>query len=135
MFYPHPYVWIVMPQARTKRVQYQSNAAQYKLDPTKVFEVVADLLRYVSDESTSFIRGNPGFGVPTVQIRYEARRLIVTADTIGDLTEHLDCRIVDLATLVLSEDGKDLTFEVHSHESVVVNPEGLKHIVESYIID
>ncbi|MBI2650091.1 hypothetical protein HYX04_02130 [Candidatus Woesearchaeota archaeon] len=118
-----------MTQAQAERVTYQSKAAQYKLDPNKVFEVVAMLGQYIDFQNANHPKVNPDFLSPSVSLQGNGRKLVLSAEAVnqpGFLTSF------DLATLVLSEDGKELTFEVHEHPRVAIDPKDLEYVANQY---
>ena len=118
-----------MTQAQAERVTYQSKAAQYKLDPSKVFEVVTMLGQYIHFQKANHPKVNPDFLSPAVSLQGNGRKLVLVAEVVnqpGFLTGF------DLATLVLSKDGKELTFEVHEHLSVAIDPKDLEYVATTY---
>ena len=111
------------------RPVYDSIEQTYSLDPARVFEIVANLDQYVEIEKHKAEKAWPT-NFTSFHLLGIGRTLSLSAEALSRSREILTT--VNLADLVLSEDGKRLDFKVHAFERLVVDPSDLSYIGNRY---
>ena len=112
-----------------ERTTYQSQPAEYKLDASRLFSVVSDLIEYANAQKQVHENANSGLLNPTTQFIGVGLKFILNTRVVNE-EGYLSC--FDLATLVLSEDAKELTFKIHGNAKVAIDPIKLNYIADQY---
>ena len=113
---------------------YKARNAVYQVDTGRWAEVVSALSSYLFDERMKFEHDGGEQGRFPTSLNGEGKELAVRTQ-VG-----IPCKGVELAgshnlvTLVLNEDGQNMTFAVHAHPKLDVNPDGLYKIGERFDI-
>ncbi len=106
------------------RQTYKSENKKFKLNPDKVLQVAAELSVYVHGQNTYHGR--------TCGTLFGRGR---TLDVLTAESEQPGIMVTcTLAKLILSEDGKKLTFETYKYENVFMDPKDLYTIADRYQI-
>ena len=114
---------------KKERKTYASMDALYSLDPARVFDVVADLNRYIHYAKDQAMRDNPDCLRPATGLIGNGRTLVLSTEVVNQ-PDFLAS--FDLAELVLSEDSRKLTFATHKHPRVSIPSKDLHYIVTQY---
>ena len=118
-----------MGNSNKERTTYQSQPAEYKLDANRLFNVVSDLIEYANAQKQVHENANSGHSNPTTQFIGVGLKFILNT---GVVNEEGYLTGFDLATLVLSEDAKELTFKIHGNAKVAIDPIKLNYIADQY---
>lgn len=113
-----------------QRKTYLSEEATYDLDPSKVMEVVDQLFVYVGCATDIAQAENPEFPRPKTSLNGSGRTFVLNTPV-----ENPDVKWpenFELAELVQSENGQQLSLKVNAHPKVAINPSGLSRIASDY---
>lgn len=117
-----------MTQAPTRPL-YTSRAASFKLPPQDIFAVTADIVSQMHLARDRAVR-ECDYEYTSLFFKGKDRRFIVATEY--HLTPNCTLRNIDLASLVLSDDGSRLELTIQPAVGLVVDPISLYHIGERY---
>ncbi|MCH7568060.1 MAG: hypothetical protein IIA87_01435 [Nanoarchaeota archaeon] len=114
-----------------ERITYVSRAQTHQLDPARVFEVVADINKYLHSAVSQAQKDNPNDLRPASSLRGDGRTLALSTEAVNQ-PGFLES--FDLAELVLAEDNSKLTLDVKEHPRVAIPSDGLHYVVSKYVL-
>ncbi len=109
------------------RQLYESTEQEFNLNPDRVFEIVSKLSLYAEDEKDylRYVKRQcfPGLYGSLRTLRLTSSAVDENGVTVSSKT---------LAELVLSDDGKSLSFKIHPVKKLLSNPQDLESIGKEY---
>lgn len=113
-----------------ERRTYESKDAIYNLNPENIFDVVADLDRYISCAKYQAQKDNHlEFLTPSVQLMGRGKRLVVSAEAVDQPGFLSSFNLAEL-----NYDGDNLTLSTNAHPRVVIPSNDLEFIANKYIM-
>ncbi len=116
-----------MTNTQTEKL-YESTEQEYNLKPDRIFEIVSKLSLYAEDEKDN-LQHRKRLSSAT-GLYGSLRTLILNTNAVDENGVTISSKT--LAELVLSGDGKSLSFKIHPVKRLLFNPHDLEFIGKEY---